>query len=163
MASTGCPLVADRAGHQAGQLRLVEVGHQPAALRLHAQHARELGRLEPDVGPVEGQRDRAGEGRIGELVEGVAHVGVVDVGGDLVQRELGDLLVLEVRRLQGRAGLLAVDLLAGPRLRDLDPAAAEPDGSVARRVPKVALSRSTTASIRSSSTVTTGSTSSGPV
>ena len=84
---------------QLRELLLVEVGHQRAVLGLHAERRREVGRAEGDPGLVEDQRDRTRDGRVGELVEPVLHVGLADVGLGRGEGQLGGVPV-DVRRLE---------------------------------------------------------------
>ena len=85
---------------------------------------------------AEAERDRARHGRRGELVDRRLHVVGVDVGRHLRQRQLdGRIVRCEVRRHEGLAGRVGVQLRPDRGLRHVDALRAERDRTVHRLGP----------------------------
>ncbi|UMG91472.1 hypothetical protein [Nocardioides sp. TF02-7] len=105
---------------EAGQPLLVDAGHELAVLGHHRQRAGVLLRPEPDLGLAEDEGNRRRHRRVGEAVDRLLDVGLVDVGAGLLDREPGGLLLAEERLGDRGAGGVGVDGLAGHGLDDVD-------------------------------------------
>ena len=112
----------------------------------------------------EDQRHRRRHGRVGEGVERLLHVGLVDVGLGRRQRQLGGLVVRRGTRRRARRAPPRVDppCRRGARSRRTRPSSKATSPSRAR-CRLVATSSSRVAAMAASSTITTGSRSSPPV
>ena len=88
---------------------------------------------EPHAGLVEDQGHRAGHRRVGERVQGLADVGLVDLRLHVAELEVDGGLLVEVRRDDGVGGRHRVDALADRGVPGGHARVGEPDRSVARR------------------------------
>ena len=112
VASTGLPLPLVAPFTSFGQPSGVDGGHQLAVVRLHGQRVGVLPRRQAHPGLVEDQGDRAGHRRVGERVQRVADVALVDLGLDIAELEVDGGVLVEVRRHDGVGGRRRVDGLA---------------------------------------------------
>ncbi len=126
---------ADPGVEQPGERLAVEGGDQLAVTRAQLERVAVVARGDPDPGVAEQQRHRARDGRVGEVVERLLDVGVVDLGLRRGQGELDRRLVTvaEIGLLDLLTGGLGVERLTGAGVLDHDPGALEVHGTVSGR------------------------------